>query len=136
MCRNAAFHQTRLPCTPAVGLSQPMMHSGPAALRQLPIAVLHAKRHQQHVDALLRARCECRSAPCPIHTCPPADNLQTRLYFATRYYHDFSVDIFVHLSVFSASSGVDVNIDNHKAGQCHSLAFAIGFSLASSSVRI
>ncbi len=53
----------------------------------------------------------------PPRTASCADNLQTRLYFGTRYYHDLSVDALLHLSVFSDSSGVDINIDNHKAGE-------------------
>lgn len=49
--------------------------------------------------------------------CPPADNLQTRLTINVRYYHDLSVDVMLHLSVYNDVKGVDINIDNHKAGR-------------------
>ncbi len=55
--------------------------------------------------------------PCLPAAAPAADNLQTRLYFGTRYYHDLSVDALLHLSVFSDISGADINIDNHKGGE-------------------
>lgn len=45
-----------------------------------------------------------------------ADNLQTRLNIGARYYHDLSVDALLHLSVYNDVTGVDINIDNHKAG--------------------
>ncbi|KAI7841528.1 hypothetical protein COHA_004699 [Chlorella ohadii] len=45
-----------------------------------------------------------------------AYNLQTKLYIGARYYHDLSVDALLHLSVYNDVSGVDINIDNHKAG--------------------
>ncbi|KAI7841645.1 hypothetical protein COHA_004665 [Chlorella ohadii] len=45
-----------------------------------------------------------------------AYNLQTRLNIGARYYHDLSVDALLHLSVYNDVTGVDINIDNHKAG--------------------
>ena len=51
-------------------------------------------------------------------TPPAADNLlQDFRLPQSRYFHDVSVDSLLHMSVVRKGSGLDINLDCHRAGE-------------------